>query len=510
MSNNDGMVNNGVNTTDEYKDYTTKLPDMNAFADTYQNELYQKEKEYRKLLDLCDLSSDSNVNPYSIEQLYAEGLDAVFLGAGWGEHNRQITNNYAKLNRFGTRFVMDNYLKTGYTFMTRPELNLTSGNLQQNRIMNLLNNSDPSTMAFALRCYLDTRYARALLDKTMQCPFIDYRNPFFTLITNNLTDFSGGPSHQLDVFTDEQGFYGESQSFAKGSDSYRKPFDLQLGVIDPIGGPIDAAIKYWMKYIELINRGEMIMYPDQSYDRILNYTVSIYRFVMDPSFRFIRRWVKYTGCFPISRPGASIFDFSSKDIFVDQVRKFSIGFRCGSGHVDEDDPIVIQEFNSLVERYYPTIKQLKDTKGKQATTLEGEFVHCGLLENTKDNRALDKKLEELGLERNPILPEFNYTGIPYIFPTSEGLRLEIISEVSERDQTKHHVEKFYTDGRIKQTWPRMQAAAANIMQLTQNSREDITEHIRKHFFINEWPVGGGGETGEVVGTKPEDYALGDE
>ncbi len=411
----------------------------------------------------------------AVKSLYSAGVNASFLGSGWGEYDHQIINNFCRFNRYGTRYVMDNYVRTGYTFMTRPELNLTDANLGQNRIMSLLKTDDFRTTQFALRAYLDTRYARlAALDKVMQCPFLDWRNPFFTLVTNNLTDFSGGPTYQIEVHTEEGGFYGESQSFAIGSDSYRKPFDLQIGILDPIGGPITAAIKFWTLYMALLTSGEMIMYPDQIDEQYLNYTVSFYRFLLDPSMQYIQRWVKYTGCFPISRPGASVFDYNTKDVFADGCRKFSIGFRCGSGMTDEDDPIVIQEFNTLAERYFPPLKKLR----KVVSPNEG--LDSAMDITPVSERQLDQATYDAGLIRNQILPEFNYTGVPYITPTLRGPRLDIFRERGEYSNKVI----YQQDETTKSYYPVLvdvENAAANLSQLQQQSKEQSDQLLTSYY-----------------------------
>lgn len=411
----------------------------------------------------------------AVKSLYGAGINATFLGSGWGEHDHQIINNFCKFNRYGTRYVMDNYVRTGYTFMTRPELNLTDANLSQNRIMSLLKTDDYRTTQFAIRAYLDTRYARLDgLEKVIQCPFLDWRSPFFTIFTNNLTDFSGGPTYQLEVHTEEGGFYGESQSHAIGSDSYKKPFDLQLGIIDPIGGPITAIMKFWMLYIALINTGEMIMYPEQIDEQYLNYTVSFYRFMMDPSMQYIQRWVKYTGCFPISRPGASVFDYNTKDVFSDSCRKFSIGFRCGSGMVDEDDPVVIQEFNMLAERYFPPLKRLRSITNP-SEDLDGAMVVKPVAE-----RALDEASTQAGLIRNQILPEFNYTGVPYITPTLRGPRLDIYREKGEYSN-KVIYQKDETTKTYYPVLVDVEKAAAELSALQQQSKKDSDQLLTTYY-----------------------------
>lgn len=438
------------------------MPDTNKDPLMTMDEFFEYQKKMYELEQKRQETIDRNMKTFA-----QEGIDAAFLASGWGEQNYQITNNFAKLNRFGTRFVMDNYLRTGYTFITRPELNLTDYNLKQDRIMNLLNTMDPSTIKFAIRAYLDTRFMRKHINAVVHCPYIDYRNPFFTILTNNLVSFSGGPQYTLETATEEPGYFGESQSVVIGSDSYYKPFDLNLEFVDPIGGPIDAIIKFWTRYCELVTqKGVMIMYPDQIGERVLNYTVSIYRFIMDPSFRYIKKWAKYTGCVPVSRPGASVFDYGPGDVYVDSLRKFNIGFRCLSGVVDEDDPIVIEEFNMLVERYFPLIRSLRKS-GNGVGTMDRGLVAEG--------ESLDTAITELGLTRNPLLPEFNYTGIPYIVDTPHGLRLDVFSQAYEVDITKAIPAKNTSTGMYETRYTRLEATANALMQSVAKHDQDINQ-----------------------------------
>lgn len=414
-----------------------------------------------------------------VKALYEAGLDAMSIGAGWGEYNKQLVNNFGKFERYGTRFVMDNYLRTGYTFITRPELNLTPINVRQHRYMSLLEDQNPNHIQFAIKAYLDTRFCRYNLEKVALCPYIDYRSPFFNILMNNLQDFSGGPSYQLQTYTDEEGYFGEAQSIASGSDSFRKPFDLQLGFADPAGGPISAIFAFWLKYIEFVNIGLMLMYPDQMDERVLNYTVSIYRFLMDPSFRYIRRWAKYTGCFPINHPGATVFDFSSKGGYVDALRKFSIGFRCGSGQVDIDDPVVLVEFNTLVERYFAPIKILRGLNVEQNAFDEGMPVVNRKLVSLDQ---IDDTLARYGMARNPLIPELNFTGVPYILETPNGFRLDVIREIDETNQGKFIVDTTINSktGTYDVYYPKML-----------NAQKELFEYIagldaQQEYLINQY------------------------
>ena len=387
-----------------------------------------------------------------LQLLYNTGMRYVYQGMGLGDYEYQLATALSKFNRFGLSHGNQNYLKYGYIFITRPHLNLNSMNLKADRILNLLNTTNPNTIRFGIRIMLDTESARGksllglneygeteivhekgeIQEAALKCPYVDWRSPFFTWITNNITDFSGGPSYQLETDQDAGGYFGEQQALALANNSYKKPFDLSISVDDPYGGPIDAAIFYWTYVMQQQYLGTVVAYPEDIDDQLLNYTVSIYRFIMDFSGQYIQRAYKYTGCFPISRPGASVADFTKDQPFVEQARHFTIGFKCGSGNVDERDPIIIKEFNDLCERYYPPFANfpvangIKRNKGTVDTNLS---VPKGCV--FKSVEEIDEAIKGTGVIRNPVLPDFNYTGIPYIMFTARGPRLDFYREENE-------------------------------------------------------------------------------
>ena len=399
---------------------------------TDQLELFDKMQQ--QLMNINSIRS-ADINSH-IQNLYDEGMRYIYLGMGLGDYDHQLSTGLGKLNRFSLSHGNLNYLKYGYIFITRPKLNLNPYNLKADRILNLLNTSDPNSIQAAIRIMLDTKYANTYgAEITARCPYVDWRSPFFTWIINNITDFSGGPNYQLEVDQDNGGYFGEQQAIALSNNSYAKPFDLSISVDDPYGGPIDAAMFYWTYYMQQQYLGSVIAYPEDIDDQILNYTVSIYRFIVDFSGQYIQRAYKYTGCFPISRPGASVADFSKDQPFVEQARHFTIGFKCGSGHVDERDPMIIKEFNDLCERYYPPFSEFPIAKGvkrKNGVAINKSIKSNSIYQNAGEiDKELETNAKHLGLIRNPLLPDFNYTGLPYITFTTRGPRIDFFREKNE-------------------------------------------------------------------------------
>lgn len=398
-------------------DYTTSgYNDTQNLADKYKNydetELRRREidKEYYTKIDTM------------LNDLYLKAMEQTYRSFGAGTYVNQLQNNMTNIDRFGVKAITYNNVHSGMLFMTRPHLNLSSINLRQNRFMHLLNTMDPASIQFAIRLWLDVPMSKdsGLKDSVGSCLNFTPRSPWFIPLMNNITDVSGFPSQTVETYTDEGGFFSESQSIAIGSDRNRKPFDLQLTFTEPLGGICMAILQFWLEYIASVTIGEMVAYPFQIDRQILNYTVSIYRFILDPSKQYIQKWSKSTGCFPTARPGGACFDMSRNEDFVEAAKTFSTTFKCNI--YEENDPIILKEFNMLAERYWPELHYLDPTSSMVLTGDKykvDQGLERGRLEQTRKFIRCSNK------------PEENYMGLPYITFTPRGPLLGFYREVGE-------------------------------------------------------------------------------
>jgi hypothetical protein len=147
----------------------------------------------------------------------------------------------------------------------------------------------------------------------------------------------------------------------------------------------------------------MLAYGDDIDDQRLNYTVSIYRFLLDPSRKYITKYAKYTGCYPTSLSIGGLFNKSPGEYFVSAATNFTVPFICNK--VEYMDYAILMDFNTLMRRYCPSInwntKQEEhepDIRGYQS----GELLHPNL----------------------PREPFSNWRGLPYITSDMHGIRLE--------------------------------------------------------------------------------------
>lgn len=334
-------------------------------------------------------------------------IDLAYVSSGSGSYFNTMQSFLTTLDRYGSVRIAPNIELSGLTFMTRPRLCLRSSNLRNTRTMTALDTLNTSSIAFMIRALLDTNLINGgtkLNSAVTSSPLFDHKNPFMVPLCNSLLSFSGSPNLSIEIETTDGGYMSEAQSFALGSDSLiRGNHTIDCNFRDVQGGPITAIIFYWMEYIRCVTRGIMLAYPDDIDQQVLNYTVSFYRFLLDPTGRYITKWAKYTGCFPISISIAGNFNKSAGKSFVDESSEVSVGFACNI--VEYMDYAILMDFNNLVRRYCPDIN--KTTAGTE-----------------HEPNDLGEQTSNLVRPNLPIDAMSNLRGLPYITSDRNGIRIE--------------------------------------------------------------------------------------
>lgn len=300
-------------------------------------------------------------------------LDQITKSSGGGGFDNYYQTFFRGIDRFQHNFVSPNMGDVGLTFITRPRLCLNKTATRARTEFRPLDTTNINSAAYAIRCLLDTKYAHDDAG-ARDAGLFDLNNPFLTPVQNGLQGISGYPDPIIQTLTSDAGFHSEDQTTALGYDQLNKTYDLQLTFKDIQGGPIAAIFYYWFMYIGYVVKGLMPAYKDDIYRQRLNYTVSIYRFALDPTRRFITNYSKATGCFPKSLPLGAMINFSEGELINNDLGKFTIPFVANK--IEYNDYPILMDFNMLVDRY------------------------------TRRNSMKSK--------RYPMEPESNYRGIPYI------------------------------------------------------------------------------------------------
>lgn len=268
---------------------------------------------------------------------------------------------------------MPEYENHGLTFFTRPKLNLTTPSLRADRILSLLDSLDSQSIAFAIRAQLDTNLTKFYNVATSKSPFFNQQNPFIPMLSNRLLTINGWPDWMMDVETTEGGFFSESITYPKGHDQLTRSYDLQASFADIQGSVILILFTMWFQYMHLMTKGVVMPYMEDIEARRMGFTSSIYRFVLDPSKRYILKWAKATGCFPRSVPLGAYFNYDSSSNHVESSMNLAIPFTVG-GRVEFLDPIILKEFNMVVENRCPGIAGWSVATSEQKTLLNHQCI----------------------------------------------------------------------------------------------------------------------------------------
>ena len=106
------------------------------------------------------------------------------------------------------------------------------------------------------------------------------------------------------------------------------------------------------------------------------------------------------------------------------------------------------------------------------------YIHRRLI----DEDQIDETLEKNGLIRNPLIPEYNFTGVPYILDTKHGLKLEVFSHKNELDPRKIVVSKKpnKVTGEYDIRWPLMEKMGVNVANYTTGVNDMVNALIENY------------------------------
>lgn len=288
-----------------------------------------------------------------------EQLDYVSRNSGLGSLSESMVNALVGINHRGVGnpipFNQDNQ---GLTFFTRPRLNLSYDNLQADRRLSILGaatNSKLNHYPGAIRQWLDPEVAKTLALGGNGTRLIDADCAFIPMLTNNLISLSGWPDPIAEYYNAEEGLSKETWAMVDGVDTIYSGFDLNASFRNIAGDPISLMFQVWIIYMSMVYQGKMLPYPDSEMLREIDYQTRIYRLILDPSRNYVQKIAACGAAFPTSSALGQAFDYSADSPF-EQSRgsQISIPFRCVGAMYQ--DPILIREFNDVVEIFNPMMR----------------------------------------------------------------------------------------------------------------------------------------------------------
>lgn len=285
---------------------------------------------------------------------YLREINKISRNMGRSPINTSVSNAFYGLNITGRNgYIPTNTENHGYTFFTRPLMNMSYDNLIVDRVMSNLLLEQPHSVQRMIRCYLDP----SLGGQGITSPGIDPLNPFIPLLSNNLISLSGWPDFTINTQTSQPGVYREAYSYVDDIPYNYETFDLQASFRNLAGDPISFMMLIWGWYMGLVYEGRLMPYPDLILKNEIDYNTRIYRLIMDKSRRYVTRIGATGASFPMTSPIGNIFNFEgdgSETPFPTANDQITVNFRCmGFTYYDH---VLVYEFNRVVELFNTQMK----------------------------------------------------------------------------------------------------------------------------------------------------------
>ncbi|MFW9601708.1 MAG: hypothetical protein ACMV1B_05230 [Prevotella sp.] len=295
-------------------------------------------------------------NDYVIDK----SLDSILESLPIGSVQRAIGNNLYGINFRQTSTALprskDQY---GYTFFTRPQLNLSTVNITNYRgFYSLLTQNKASYQRFT-RAILDPRLGATGSQETspgIVSPFVDRTNPFISVLTNNIVSLSGWPDLTVPIYTSPSGLYGEEHSMVDGVTNHFEAYDLDVTFRNTRGNPLIYLFYIWIKYETLVVEGILNPYLDMISENEIDYNTRIYRLVMDTQKRYVTQIACTGASFPINVPTGNLFDYNTDSPYNTKNSEINIRFRCMGFLAFED--IIKMYFNQTVAIFNPDMRKV--------------------------------------------------------------------------------------------------------------------------------------------------------
>jgi len=291
------------------------------------------------------MATNGKINPES-----GEDITILTRMNGFGQLSSAVTMAYFGLShRANLNPLPANHTASGYTFFTRPRLNLSYDNISQVRTFTPMLNTNPTSVARAVRALLDPVGAMRPDALAYPSTLVDDECPFIAILSNNLMTISGWPDFMVDTFTSKQGIYREEWSIVDGFSRILNTFELTANFRNIVDDPISKLFYAWTQYSALVHEGVFDPYPEMILENEVDYDTRIYRVLLNTERTHVTSIAATGAAFPIVNNKGASYNFDFDKPVNTEMNQISIGFKCMGA--EYDDPILVEEFNASVAAF---------------------------------------------------------------------------------------------------------------------------------------------------------------
>ena len=273
-------------------------------------------------------------------------INDIFKITPIGDYNSAAGLNFSGINFRKTPLPIPiNRDDHGLTFFTRPQLNLTTGNMANLRRFIPLGTNEKRSYPRAVRAMLDPRL-------NLNCDnLVDNKNAFIPILTNHLHSLSGPFDTFVEVHRSKPGVYKEVASLVDGINNRFTSTDFSATFRNSEGNPGILLFDTWLWYMESVFTGVLSPYPDMIALKQIDYNTRIYRLVLDKTRRYVQMIACTGASFPKNLPIGSFFNFEHDHKFNQQISDYTVNFESNGFYYN--DPIIVYWFNKTVAIFNP-------------------------------------------------------------------------------------------------------------------------------------------------------------
>jgi hypothetical protein len=285
---------------------------------------------------------------------YDDFASQILQNTGHAPRNKAVQDSFQGLNIIGRNPGLPvNTSNHGYTFFTRPYLNLSDENCMVDRRLSQLLVQDSNSIQRMIRAYLDPRAQK----EGLECRGVDPLNPFITLLSNNMMSLTGWEDFTLNMASSTPGVYRDVMSYVDDVPYQYGTWDASAQFRNLEGDPITQLFFLWEVYMGLAKEGRIMPYPDAVLLNEMDYNTRFYRLEMDYTRTYVTRIYAPGAAVPTTAPTGRNADYTgdgSETGMQAVAENIGINFRCMG--VTTYDFILLYEFNAVMEMFNPLMK----------------------------------------------------------------------------------------------------------------------------------------------------------
>jgi len=245
----------------------------------------------------------------------------------------------------------------GYSFFTRPMLNLTKDNIRNDRKLYAYLSTDHSDVSSYVRVMLDRLLAVAN-DDPVTCPLADNLQAFIPILSRNLLSATGHPDVAVDSYTSPLGSRNQQYNILDGTDDIYRSVDLTLVFKNTVEDAVYRIWTVWIRYMVMVKQGIMSPYTGFIARRLVDSHSRLWRIILTPDKKRVKRIGATGPLYPDVNAVGKYYDITDDGAYNKAASTHSVKVKCMV--MTYDDPILIHEFNRTVGFFNPSMRRINE------------------------------------------------------------------------------------------------------------------------------------------------------